>query len=896
VWDIHAVAFVLSSFVLSIWIRKQYELGKDKGNVGYYSSDQLVIFPVHLKLLVALVVTSFGHGVLLLVFFAEEIVKGYSFATGNAVSFFASHVVIEGITFLLLSPGIGHRSMKKAALRGIAVGFVVGVSTFFTFLGEDKQKELIANDVLGDAVVFVWQGLLLLLYWAVWLAPNNGCGNFMPKRRPAALYWASFWAQFRLVLFVAYLLEEWGVDAGYCLMHVNVFVGFAVMKVWVAYRVFVLETKFWHGINPNGLGSPCLELANMCCGRTHDDASSSSKAMMKAWRRATQSFNADGNAGGEGGGSGGDSRLSVTHAQQSAITNPLEGVELSSQSAAAMSLALEELGHNTSHPSRQQPPLSSSNSTRNNSSSPTASTSSLSFASPPSASADASSSPNKPFPQRRPTLSSRLASTIRRVSINDGGRQGSSVPLIDFSRLKILPERLLGSGSTARVYEGRWCGKKCAVKVLFTVEIVPEEIRRTCAEASLLHSLQAVSESVVGLYGVAVLPPSLCVVLELCSEGSLGDVLFDQKLSLGTQSARELRASAAGGGGGRDRSGSSRGRSGSRGSRGSLSQRLSIGSGFGNFLRASLQRTDEDHRASISLRASNGAGASNSGGDGGGGDGQYEFAYALPWEHKLELAVGCCRGVAALCSALPGHSHNDIKSPNFLVNCPNGRNAVASGGEPTYFVKIADMEFASAGVTPEYMLRGDTPNWTAPEVLSGAAPVSPASDVYALANVLFEVAARQPPFATEFNPAVVAAHIKAGRRPEWPLCAALGTSEGKGDERAKRAACEVSSHAQFKAWVVKGWAQEASERPTAVALAEGIEALRSDYLAQLQELQQSRLFRSATSTAGSKTPIGAILGSTPLLARRKSQSQQQQQSRQNAAKTTADENDTELNV
>jgi hypothetical protein len=29
------------------------------------------------------------------------------------------------------------------------------------------------------------------------------------------------------------------------------------------------------------------------------------------------------------------------------------------------------------------------------------------------------------------------------------------VQLIDFSRLRIIPERLLGTGSSARVYEGR---------------------------------------------------------------------------------------------------------------------------------------------------------------------------------------------------------------------------------------------------------------------------------------------------------------------------------------------------------------------------------------------------------------------------------------------------------
>jgi hypothetical protein len=50
-------------------------------------------------------------------------------------------------------------------------------------------------------------------------------------------------------------------------------------------------------------------------------------------------------------------------------------------------------------------------------------------------------------------------------------------------------------------------------KVLFTVEIIPEEVQRTCMEASLLHNLQ--SPNVVQLFGIAVLPPSLCVVLEV---------------------------------------------------------------------------------------------------------------------------------------------------------------------------------------------------------------------------------------------------------------------------------------------------------------------------------------------------------------------------------------------
>ena len=54
-------------------------------------------------------------------------------------------------------------------------------------------------------------------------------------------------------------------------------------------------------------------------------------------------------------------------------------------------------------------------------------------------------------------------------------------------------------------------------------------------EASLLHDLHESNlcgTSVVGLVGVAVLPPSLCVVLELCTGGALDDILYDEKRSL----------------------------------------------------------------------------------------------------------------------------------------------------------------------------------------------------------------------------------------------------------------------------------------------------------------------------------------------------------------------------
>jgi serine/threonine protein kinase len=427
-----------------------------------------------------------------------------------------------------------------------------------------------------------------------------------------------------------------------------------------------------------------------------------------------------------------------------------------------------------------------------------------------------------------------LFNGISRLTTRSAQRKllgGGTVPLIDFSRLKIILSRLLGMGSTARVYEGRWCGRKVAVKVLFTVEITSAEIQRTCMEASLLHSLQ--SPNVVRLFGIAVLPPSLCVVLEICSEGSLGNVLYSM------EDKRKARAAS-----------NILGRLSSSGRLSTTDQLNSIGRGSVTG-RKSIQNITE-------------------------------YIYALPWGERLELAVGASRGVAALVAALPGTSHNDIKSANYLVDCPDqnttdhggsGGGGKASGGGGgggpgvKFVVKLADVEFASVGDTPEHMTRGDTPNWTAPEVLNGTATVSPASDMYALANVLFEIAAREIPFENEVGPSDVSIsvrqHIIEGRRPVFPepqTAAEVTIPRARGDEATvSRAAIELTSRALFRALVEQAWSQDPAVRPEAAALVAALEALHNDYLEHMKALTDDRRRASTLmfrATAGSERRQG----------------------------------------
>jgi hypothetical protein len=223
---------------------------------GYYSMGQQIIFPIHLKLLVLLGATTLFQGIMLAVFKALSSIdekggkgaKDYEtvFASFQALSFGLSHIVIEGITLLLLSSGIGKRAIKRATVGGVVVGLLVGVCTYIYTV---FRKE-IANDIWQ----FSWLGLLVLFYWIVWLWPKSII-HF--TRRPALLYWARFWAIYRLMTFIAFLLQQFGVDLGYCIFHVTVFVCFGVLKCWVAYRAFVLEAMFWHGVEGSTEKIPC---------------------------------------------------------------------------------------------------------------------------------------------------------------------------------------------------------------------------------------------------------------------------------------------------------------------------------------------------------------------------------------------------------------------------------------------------------------------------------------------------------------------------------------------------------------------------------------------------------------------------------------------------------------
>lgn len=86
----------------------------------------------------------------------------------------------------------------------------------------------------------------------------------------------------------------------------------------------------------------------------------------------------------------------------------------------------------------------------------------------------------------------------------------------------------------------------CAIKLIFTIDLTVDVVERVGIEAEMLSSIK--NRNVVKIHGVSVLPPrycikptrsryvllitavcvvfcSVCILLELCAFGSLGDIL-----------------------------------------------------------------------------------------------------------------------------------------------------------------------------------------------------------------------------------------------------------------------------------------------------------------------------------------------------------------------------------
>lgn len=168
----------------------------------------------------------------------------------------------------------------------------------------------------------------------------------------------------------------------------------------------------------------------------------------------------------------------------------------------------------------------------------------------------------------------------------------------------------------------------------------------------------------------------------------------------------------------------------------------------------------------------------------------------LDWGTKYQIALDVAYGLKYL------HErdilHRDLKSMNVLLN-KEGRAQIGDFGLAK--VKTASKSFATTKQSPVGTLL-----WMAPELLGRKARFSPASDVYALGMVLYELLTHQIPFEADLDgrdPMILIPDIKTGDRPDLPATGELS----------------------FKELIEACWTQVPGERPMAGQVIERLEPL-----------------------------------------------------------------------
>jgi ankyrin repeat protein len=129
----------------------------------------------------------------------------------------------------------------------------------------------------------------------------------------------------------------------------------------------------------------------------------------------------------------------------------------------------------------------------------------------------------------------------------------------------------------------------------------------------------------------------------------------------------------------------------------------------------------------------------------------------IPWTIRAQIAADVCAGLAYL------HSqkiiHRDLKSMNVLLD--GGLRAKLSD------FGLATVKIETQSTTPAGAKAAGTTRWMAPELFEGD-ECTFESDIYSLAWVLWEIAARQLPYPKAVNDAIVINLIGKGKKEPIP--------------------------------------------------------------------------------------------------------------------------------
>lgn len=137
--------------------------------------------------------------------------------------------------------------------------------------------------------------------------------------------------------------------------------------------------------------------------------------------------------------------------------------------------------------------------------------------------------------------------TAQSMAENMDAVSDMKLPVLHFGLLDIEKSDHFVPGGFSRVYFGTLRQEKVALKILFAMELTPQDVANFYSEAALLHSLK--HQNVVECKGICTMPPALAMVLENCRYGSLFDFLYkpiqDESLRQNVLNARSMFSASA---------------------------------------------------------------------------------------------------------------------------------------------------------------------------------------------------------------------------------------------------------------------------------------------------------------------------------------------------------------
>lgn len=366
----------------------------------------------------------------------------------------------------------------QAMMNTTLWGILWGICTFFVYLTLYKD---------GNQTSYIaetcWSGLLLLFYFALWLLPETTL-----FRRSAVIYYARFWSILRVGILLSTASVRFGPSGmilmGDCLYDLFVLPAILLLKPYVLYRSLLIDSQWWQGLE--GIGTTATTIIS---SRSQSRRQSTNHHSHR--HRYDSAVNQSSMSGGSG---------SILSSLLAYLFTGWNLLGEDSESAGGINSRNGQSGVGGGRQDGYQA-------------------------------------------IRGPLLGvevgySEAQGLAREI---DSLHQQGTVKLLNFAYLKVDQRAKLGAGSFSTVYMGLYKQTPVAIKMLVTLDLNPDVIRRCNTEARILTEV-APHPNVVTIYGLAVLPPSVCLVLEICEFGSLSDILRGNQLPGGSNNSNGRRA------------------------------------------------------------------------------------------------------------------------------------------------------------------------------------------------------------------------------------------------------------------------------------------------------------------------------------------------------------------